>query len=130
MVDHIKRASRAGAALVETATPVTVRGDTLVLSAPPALVRRLADQQRPLAAALQDVLGVSWKIEVTDQATAQQGAPGAPAASGAASESEDDYEDADPYDESVEDPRASLDPGEAAMNLLRDELGAEEIKES
>ncbi|WP_106848915.1 DNA polymerase III subunit gamma and tau [Blastococcus sp. Marseille-P5729] len=129
VVDHIKRTSRAGAALVETATPVAVRADTLVLTAPPALVRRLSDQQRPLAAALQQVLGVSWAIEVTDQASAQQAGQAAPAASGAA-QAEDDEEDGDPYDESVEDPRASLDPGEAAMNLLRDELGAEEINES
>lgn len=128
VVDVIKRSSRATAALVETATPVTVRGDTLVITVPPALVRRLADphQHQPLKAALVDVLGVSWSVEVTDAAQTQ----GGPSSRLAEPPPDDDeYFAPDPDDESVTDPRASLDPGQAAVNLLRDELGAEEIVE-
>lgn len=127
VVDVIKRSSRAGAALVETATPVVVRGSTLVLTAPPALVRRLADpqQHQPLRSALQDVLGVSWAIEVTDNAATPPSAAGQQPSH--AEPEDDEHYSPDPDDESVADPRASMDPGQAAVNLLRDELGAEEI---
>ena len=133
VVDLIKRSSRATAALVETATPVMVRGESLVLTVPPALARRLADpqQHQPLKAALQDVFGVTWSVEVSDggvqpPAGAGAGAPQRP--DGPPPEDEDDFAP-DPDDESVTDPRAGLDPGRAAVNLLRDELGAEEIIE-
>ena len=133
VVDSIKRSSRATAALVETATPVVVRGDTLVLTAPPALVRRLSDpqQHQPLKAALQEVLGVSWSIEISDPAPdARATESSGPGASNGASSHDDDEDFAShPDDESVADPRAGLDPGQAAVNLLRDELGAEEISE-
>ncbi|WP_134323937.1 DNA polymerase III subunit gamma and tau [Cumulibacter soli] len=129
VVDVVKRSSRAGAALVEAATPVSVRENTLIITTPPALVRRLSQQHDALKGALHDVLGVTWAIQVTDGAP-PQGAGGADAESPDAppADDEDDYS-ADPEDESVTDPRAGLDPGQAAVNLLRDELGAEEIVE-
>ena len=123
VVDAIKKHSRAGAALVEATTPVRVEGTTLVLAVPGGLVRRLSDpgQQRPLQVALDEVLGVKWQISVGEQ--------GAASAPNAAPEPEDEPDPYDPEDETVDDGRASLDPGEAAMNLLRDELGAQPLDE-
>ncbi|MGB2923022.1 MAG: DNA polymerase III subunit gamma/tau, partial [Mycobacterium sp.] len=144
--EKVRERSRTTEVMLAGAIVRAVDGDTLVLSHESApLAKRLTEQRNAdvIREALQDALGVNWKIRCEVGASSPPPAA-APAASGNAGNSGNSGDlTATPIDrESPRDDEESMlaeagnadpaaprrDPEEAALELLQSELGARRIE--
>ena len=139
----VKEKRRTTQAMLDSATVAELSGDTLILSVPnPALARRIMEpgNVEVLRAALQDKLGVSWRIRCAGP-PGPPGPPGAtptptgPTPSGGVlpPSAPDDEEDDIPDDFGVPpDPDRPVlvvrDPEEVAIELLTAQLGARRLE--
>ncbi|MEO6956765.1 MAG: hypothetical protein ABI137_08490, partial [Antricoccus sp.] len=124
VLDALKRQSRLSGAMFENTTASSIDGNVLTLIAQPGLVGRMAnaEQNRPLREALKQVLGVDWAVTVVAREEAEQRS--------AAPQRYDEEPEPDPDDEIVaSDDDVALDPQSAAMNVLREHLGAQPLEE-
>lgn len=124
VLDALKRHSRLSGAMFENTTASSIDGNVLTLIAQPGLVGRMAnaEQNRPLREALKQVLGVDWAVTVVAREEAEQRS--------AAPQRYDEEPEPDPDDEIVaSDDDVALDPQSAALNVLREHLGAQPLEE-
>jgi DNA polymerase-3 subunit gamma/tau len=129
VLDVVKQTSRRTRALLDNAQIVGLAGETVTLSAPPALARMIGDDSNTsvLRAALTKVLGGSWRVEATPEGAAAGGASSA-AGPGRAAEPEFDPRDDTEPDVPGERP-APTDPETEAIRLLQSELGARPVED-
>ncbi|ODR06344.1 DNA polymerase III subunit gamma/tau [Mycolicibacillus koreensis] len=142
--EKVRQRSRTSEVMLAGATVRAVDGTTLVLShESEPLARRLSEQRNAdvIADALKDALGVNWRVrcEFGPPATGPAAEPAAADAGGvaavdaqaaqraaaAAQRAEEDSMLAEAGDDDPQAPR--LDPEEAALQLLQNELGARPI---
>ena len=135
--EKVRERSRTTEVMLAGAIVRAVDGDTLVLSHESApLAKRLTEQRNAdvIREALQDALGVNWKIrcEVGEASSPPAAAPAASATSMAGPierESPRDDEESMLAEAGNADPAAPRrDPEEAALELLQSELGARRIE--
>lgn len=141
--EKVRARSRSLEAMLMEATVRAVESDTLVLAHPSApLAKRLSEQHNAdvIREALKDALGVNWRVRC-DAGAAPAGAAPAPARSASAADQRiaeeqrvaaERAEEEDMLAEAAQDagkeiPR--IDPEEAALQLLKSELGARPIGE-
>ncbi|BBX75779.1 DNA polymerase III subunits gamma/tau [Mycobacterium shinjukuense] len=134
--DHVSQRSKSVNAMLGDAVVRAVQDDTLVLthgSAP--LARRLSEQRNAdvIAEALKDALGVNWRVRCDTGApvTAEANGP-APVRDEPAPEADSAHRDEEVESMLAEAARSDLsapprDPEQAALELLRNELGARRI---
>ena len=127
----VKEKRRTTQAMLDSATVAELSGDTLTLSVPnPALARRIMEpgNVEVLRAALQDKLGVSWRIRCHETAAVPPGK--APAVLPPPPEPEDD-DIPDDFGAPPDPDRPVLlvrDPEEVAIELLTAQLGARRLE--
>ena len=133
----VKEKRRTTQAMLDSATVAELSGDTLTLSVPnPALARRIMEPGNVdvLRAALQDKLGVNWRIRCVGPPDATP-TPTGPAPSGPVPPplaSHDEEEDVPDDYGAPPDPDRPVpvvrDPEEAAIELLTTHLGARRLE--
>jgi DNA polymerase-3 subunit gamma/tau len=127
VLDVVKQTSRRTRALLDNAQIVNVAGETVTLSAPPALARMIGDESNTsvLRTALTKVVGGTWRVEATPEGAAASGAAGG-ASTGTAVEPE--FDPRDDTEPDVPGERAApADPETEAIRLLQSELGARPV---
>jgi DNA polymerase III subunit gamma/tau len=136
----VKRHKRTTEALLKNAQVHELRNSVLTLStSSPALARRIGDDLNKdvLREALNELLGVRWKVEaVVEGATSGGGATGpspeaaqeAAQAAEAAEARELMAQRAAEADDSARDREPAMDPEQAALALLRAQLGARPVE--
>jgi DNA polymerase-3 subunit gamma/tau len=137
VLDVVKQSSRRARALLDNAQIVGVAGESVTLSAPPALARMIADESNTgvLREALTKAVGGSWRVEVVPEGTAQAGRSG-PA--GPARPADPEFDPRDDVDTDGDTdgtsgtsggpgPRPPADPETEAIRLLESELGARPV---
>jgi DNA polymerase-3 subunit gamma/tau len=142
----VKRHKRTTEALLKNAQVHELRAGVLTLSTPsPALSRRIGDDLNKdvLREALNELLGVRWKVDAlvegaSSPATGSRpgSAPVAPEAARQAAEAADAAEASELMAQRAAEASAgvrvddtpAVDPEEAALSLLRDQLGARPIE--
>jgi DNA polymerase-3 subunit gamma/tau len=134
----VKRHKRTTEALLKNAQVHELAGGVLTLSTQsPALARRISDDLNKdvLREALNELLGVRWRVEAVVEGAATPGAPAVPPevarqqarAAEAAEASELLAQRA--AEGAGEEPAAAVDPEQAALSLLRAQLGARPVDE-
>jgi DNA polymerase-3 subunit gamma/tau len=121
VLDVIGASSRTIRALLETSQVVDANGTAVTVAVAGSLAKRLSEEGNvaAIAAGLTSVVGGSWRI------TIQPAGPGA-AAAGRPEREPDPRDDAD--DPATAPAAPPVDPEQAAMQLLRDELGARPVE--
>jgi DNA polymerase-3 subunit gamma/tau len=140
----VKRQKRTTDALLQNAQVSELSGDVLTLTTTsPALARRLGDDLNKdiLRSALEELLGVRWKVQVVTDGAGGGGGParGNPEASREAAREAERAADAAEARELMAEraaettsdrpPEPVVDPEQAALSLLRAQLGARPIDE-
>jgi DNA polymerase-3 subunit gamma/tau len=141
VLDVVKQTSRRTRALLDNAQITGVDGEKVIIAAPAALARMIAEESNTslLRAALTQVLGGSWQISV------EPGGPGGGSSSGATEPSGPTGSDGesersggsrprsgrspaepDPRDD-TDETAPGLDPEAEALKLLQDQLGARPV---
>jgi DNA polymerase-3 subunit gamma/tau len=135
----VKRHKRTTEALLKNAQVHELRGSTLTLStASPALARRIGDDLNKdvLREALNELLGVRWKVEAVVEGAAPSGrgepAPETAREAARAAEAAEEREvvaqrAAEDTSGGPVDDTPVVDPEQAALSLLRAQLGAHPI---
>jgi DNA polymerase III subunit gamma/tau len=136
----VKRHKRTTEALLKNAQVHELSGGTLTLStASPALARRLSDDlnRDVLREALNELLGVRWRVEAVVEGAAK--ATGTPVSPEVAREAARAAEAAEAHELLAERaaeapggdraPEPAVDPEQAALSLLRAQLGARPVEE-
>jgi DNA polymerase-3 subunit gamma/tau len=138
LLSVVKRHKRTTEALLKNAQVHELRNGVLVLSTnSPALARRIGDDLNKdvLREALNELLGVRWKVEaVVEGASAPAGATVSPEVAREAARAAEEREErelvaqhaAEAAGEPVDDSPV-LDPEQAALALLRSQLGARPV---
>ena len=132
LLEAIKERKRTTAALLMSANVLAVEGSVLKLGINSSgLMRRLSEEMNTeiIRAALRDKLGVDWQVEtVVDVGEEQQSLVGVGAAAGSI-ETTDRVGDTEEVGEPVtpSDSAQPLDSEQAALSLLRQELGAQPV---
>jgi DNA polymerase-3 subunit gamma/tau len=134
VLDVVKQSSRRTRALLDNAQITGVDGERVIIAAPSALARMIAEDSNTglLRAALTQVLGGSWQISVEPDGAERSGSgpiappgPAAPSRSSKPTEPEPSDEP-DPRDDTDES-EPGLDPETEALKLLQDQLGARPV---
>ncbi len=134
ILSAVKEKRRTTQAMLDSATVAELSGDTLTLSVPnPALARRIMEpgNVEVLRAALQDKLGVNWRIRCQEGSAqaADTPAPKASAAPPPPPEPDDDMPDDYGAPPDPDRPMPVVrDPEEVAIELLTTHLGARRLE--
>ncbi|MDQ3735129.1 MAG: DNA polymerase III subunit gamma and tau [Actinomycetota bacterium] len=132
ILESIKQRKRTTAALLMSANVLAVEGSVLKLGINSSgLMRRLSEEMNTeiIRAALADKLGVDWQVQtVVDAGEEQQSLPTTDSAAVAAADGSNDVGAIEEVGEP--DPGGSTEPidsEQAALSLLREELGAQPV---
>jgi DNA polymerase-3 subunit gamma/tau len=134
VLDVVKQSSRRTRALLDNAQITDVDGERVIIAAPSALARMIAEDSNTglLRAALTQVLGGSWQISIepggaerSPSGTTAPAGPAAPSPSSKPGKPEPSTEP-DPRDDTDES-EPGLDPETEALKLLQDQLGARPV---
>jgi DNA polymerase-3 subunit gamma/tau len=133
VLDAIKERKRTTAALLMSANVLAVEGSVLKLGINSSgLMRRLSEEMNTeiIRAALRDKLGVDWQVQtIVDAGEEQQSLPGVgpgPDVVESPFHSSAGDEVGEPVDPS--DVTEPVDSEQAALSLLRDQLGAQPVE--
>jgi DNA polymerase-3 subunit gamma/tau len=140
LLSVVKRHKRTTEALLKNAQVHELSGGVLTLSTQsPALARRLADDLNKdvLREALNELLGVRWRVDAVVEGAAKPGAPTVPPevareqarAAEAAEASELLAQRAAEAPGAGGEAQPAVDPEQAALSLLRAQLGARPVDE-
>ncbi len=127
VLDVIGASSRTIRALLESSQVVDASANAVTLSVAASLAKRLTEERNTaaIAAGLNNVVGGTWKVTVQPAGPRPDAVP-APGRAAAPPQPEPDPRDDDEPD--AADAAAPVDPQDAAVQLLRSELGARPLE--